>query len=81
MSYALLNSVDAEIAVLHVPMEEAATQEAFRDSEGHWKRIDCGPGIQIRYLAVRKGDERKSLYEFRIWETFVAHVSISETLK
>ncbi len=72
-------SVDAEVAILHVG--QSVTQEAFRGSEEHWKSIDCGPGIQIRYLAVREGDERHSLYEFRIWETFVTHVSIRETLK
>jgi hypothetical protein len=72
-------SVDAEVAVLHVG--ESVTRELFRGSEEHWNSLDCGPGIQIRYLAVREGDERHSLYEFRIWETFVTHVSIRETLK
>jgi hypothetical protein len=71
--------VDAEVEVLHVG--EPVTQEAFRGSEEHWKSIDCGPGIQIRYLAEREVDERYSLYEFRIWETLVTHVSIRETLK
>jgi hypothetical protein len=71
-------TVDAEVAILHIG--EAAAHEAFRGSEGHWKSIDCGPGIQIRYLATREGRERHSLYEFRIWETFVTHVSIRETL-
>jgi hypothetical protein len=70
-------AIDAEVEVLH--LDESATQEAFRGSEEFWKGIDCGPGIQIRYLAVREGDERHSLYEFRIWETFVTHVSIIET--
>jgi hypothetical protein len=71
-------SVDAEVAVLHVG--QSVTQELFRGSEEHWKTIDRGPGIQIRYLAVREGHERHSLYEFKIWETFVTHVSIREIL-
>jgi hypothetical protein len=72
-------SADAEVTVLHVG--ESVTQEAFRGSEEHWKSIDCGPGIQIRYLSAREGNERESLYEFRIWETLITHVSIRETLK
>ena len=71
-------SVDAEVAVLHVG---EAVARGFLGAARSTGKPSTGPGIQIRYLAVRERDERHSLYEFRIWETFVTHVSISETLK
>jgi hypothetical protein len=71
-------SIDAEVTVLHINEVDAAA--AFRDVNGHWNLIDRGPGVQVRFLADREGDERSSLYEFKIWGGFTAYVSIQERL-
>jgi hypothetical protein len=69
-------AIDAEITVLQIDALDA--RELLQGAEGHWKTIDRGPGIQIRYVSGCGGDERFTLYEFTIWERFVAYAAIRE---
>ncbi|MGE5270648.1 MAG: HNH endonuclease [Thiohalocapsa sp.] len=67
---------DAEIEIVHAT--EEAAEIAFQELERYWKTIDQGVGVQIRYLAVRDGNRRRTVYEFTIWEQFKARCSIEE---
>jgi hypothetical protein len=71
-------SEDAEISVMHLSEEDV--RNIFQEAGPHWRSIDKGPGVQVRYLADRQGSERSSLYEFKIWGQFIAYASIRESL-
>lgn len=62
----------------HLQLTDEVAAKAFEETQGRWKILDGGPGVQVSVLPGAGDGHRVTIYAFLIWNQFRAYAIVQE---